>query len=182
MSISESDSQSFVDVDDEDDASESDSHAVYLNDRGDKYSDESSGYHLSLSADPLSKNKKYVRRMNPDTEKNVRVEFFPTSMAPNSAIKNAVSGAYQGTGNRLFRTGTKDEDLFFTVVIATGELGQTPPTLFYDNPEQYERHFFTKLSQETKEDWLYKRDRAMLRLKLDRKTAESIGGGPIVVK
>jgi hypothetical protein len=49
--------------------------------------------------------------------------------------------------------GSKDEDGLFSVILATGETGQTPLILFYDNPEQYERHFNITLSQTTKERW-----------------------------
>jgi hypothetical protein len=126
----------------------------YANDRGDRFSEESSGYHISTKVDPNSANKKYVRRLNPETGKKTRVEFFQTN--PNSIIKNAVTGTLQGTNGLLFRSGSKYEDLFFSVILATGELGQNAPTLFYDNPEQYERHFYTRVSAETKRAWMAK--------------------------
>jgi len=153
----------------------------YENDRGDRFSEESSGYHISTHVDSNSSNKKYVRRTNPDTGKKTRVEFFPTPT--NSVIKNAVSGALQGTNGLLFRSGSKYEDLFFSVILATGEMGQNAPTLFYDNPEQYERHFFTELSQEIKDIWTEKKDTALYYLKLQQKQdAINANGGVILVK
>lgn len=49
--------------------------------------------------------------------------------------------------------GSRDEDKLFSVILATGETGQTPPILFYDSPEEYERHFNTRVSKETKQRW-----------------------------
>jgi hypothetical protein len=155
----------------------------YDNVRGDRYSEESSSWHASIHIDPAMKNKKQVKRVNPENGKVSRVEFFPTSTVPNAIIKSAISGTYQGSGSRFFRVGTSDEDLFFSVSMATGELGQEAPVLFYENPEQYERHFMTKLPKELKEDWLDKRDLALIRLKLQQQQqlkANSSGG--IVVK
>ena len=155
----------------------------YVNERGDRHSDESSGYYFATKTDPNSSSKKYVKRKNPDTNKFTRVEFFPTSSTPNMIIKNAVTGTFQGLDGRFFRVGTSDEDLFFSVILATGELGQNASTLFYDNPEQYERHFFTKLSQPIKEKWTEKSNSALSHLKLRLKREESeANGGIILVK
>jgi len=49
--------------------------------------------------------------------------------------------------------GSKEEESLFSVIIATGETGQTPIVLFYDNPEQYERHFDVLIKDETKQRW-----------------------------
>jgi len=150
----------------------------FINERGDRHSEESSGYHISAKVDPSSKNKKYVRRIHPDTKQNVRVEFFPTNTYPNSGIKHAITGTYQYANGKLLRTGSKDEDLFFSVILATGELGQNSPVLFYDSPEQYERHFFAKLSPESKEKWNQKRNVAIFDLdsKTKREEKEAKGG------
>jgi hypothetical protein len=174
ISIGEEDTQlSF------DDSHEEES-GVYENDRGDRYSEESSGYYVREKADPNSRNPRYVKRFNPDTKKKVRVEFFPTSSTPNMIIKNAISGAFQGSGTRFFRVGTKDEDLFFSVILATGELGEDAPTLFYDNPEQYERHFLTELSDKTKELWRNKNDAAIIRFKHEAHLNHSTNGTILV--
>jgi len=183
MSVSISDSESVVNDPFD---SENDSHAsFYANERGDRYSEDSSTYCASLQrVDPASKNKKHVRRLNPATNKPERVEFFPTSMVPNSHIKNAITGAYQGTDGQFFRVGSKDEDLFFSVILATGELGQGgPPTLFYDSPEQYERHFFTKVPKEMKNVWEVKHGTAIFNLKLrQQRASERSRNGLILVK
>ena len=163
--MSEIDSYKSQEIDDSseyyDPEQDSQFEGQFLNERGDRHSDESSSYHISPHVDPNSTNKKYVRRLNPILEKHVRVEFFPTNVTPNSLIKNAVSGSHQYIDGRFLRAGTRDEDLFFTVILATGEFGQNAPVLFYDNPEQYERHFFAKVSQKIKEKWTSKRDDAL---------------------
>ena len=90
-----------------------------------------------------------VIRFDSERNKRVKVEFFETTLAPNRYIKNAITGAIEAP----FRVGTEDEDLFFSVFLSTGECGPTPPCLFYDSPEQYERHFYTKVSDELKVRW-----------------------------
>jgi len=52
--------------------------------------------------------------------------------------------------------GSKEEDSLFSVILATGETGQTPLILFYDSPEQYENHFHIDLTPETKQRWYKK--------------------------
>lgn len=90
-----------------------------------------------------------VIRIDPVKNKRTKVTFFETSLTPNRFIKNAITGVIESP----FRVGTADEDLFFSVILSTGECGQTPPCLFYDSPEQYERHFFTTVSDEAKLRW-----------------------------
>jgi hypothetical protein len=80
------------------------------------------------------------------------VPLYTTSYCPGIRIRNAVSGIYEDG----LRTGCKDEDLFFVVILATGETGPTPPHLYYDNPEQYERHFRCVIPQDAKDRWRIK--------------------------
>ena len=83
--------------------------------------------------------------------KMVRIIAYKTVCMPNRLIRDAV------TGNRTkYRACSSDEDLFYSVLIASGETGQEPCILFYDNPEQYERHFKTKVSAESKSRWIAK--------------------------
>jgi hypothetical protein len=130
----------------------------FVNERGDRHSEESSSYHISAQADPSSSNSKYVRRIHPVTKKSVRVHFFATSTTPNSIIKHAMTGMLMSDNGRFYRVGTIDEHLMFSVILATGEFGQNAPTLFYDTPEQYERHLFATLPQSIKDTWRDKRD------------------------
>ena len=158
--MSESDSYKSPEVDNQSDYSEFDE-TQFINERIDRHSDETSSYNHSEKADPKSINKKYVRRYNPRIKKMVRVEFFPTNPTPNSFIKHAMSGSVQYVDGKTLRSGTKDEDLFFSVILATGEIKTGAPVLFYDNPEQYERHFFAKVPQNIKDKWIKKRNAAL---------------------
>ena len=82
-----------------------------------------------------------------------KIPFFETSTTPYMYIRDAVTGAQCAP----YRVGTLDEELFFSVILSTGELGQRGPfVLFYDNPEQYEKHMATKVSKETKHAWFQK--------------------------
>ena len=152
----------------------------YVNERGDRHSEDSSSYHISAKADPTSTNKKYVRRINPTTNKLTKVEFFPTNTTPNSIIKHAMTGMFQSDDGQYYKVGSKDEDFMFSVILATGEMGQNAPVLFYDSPEQYERHFFTELPQSAKDSWNEKRNRAIYNY--NAKRAKETATGTILVK
>jgi hypothetical protein len=132
----------------------------HFNNRGGFMDDESSNYtdiKQTLNK-PLC-----VVRFDPVKGKNAKVEFFETSLFPNRIIKNAVTGIMQGN----CRVGSSDEDLFFSVLLSSGECGKTPPCLFYDSPEQYERHFYTELNEKTKSAW-----RVKYHLEMDRRQSE----------
>jgi hypothetical protein len=77
-----------------------------------------------------------------------RVSYFDTNLTPGRRIRNAVSGYFT---NHF--VGTSDEYLYFSNLICTGEGGTTPHCLFYDTPEQYERHMHTTLSDDSKDRW-----------------------------
>jgi len=77
-------------------------------------------------------------------------------------IKNYGSGC-QGsniinavTGNKYnVKVGSAEENLFFKVTDSTGFNGRNEPLiLFYDSPEQYENHYFTYVSPDTKQKWM----------------------------
>jgi len=81
--------------------------------------------------------------------KTARITVFETNLTLHSTIRNAITGTiYPG-----LRVGTRDEHQFFSVVLATGELGQNSVALFFETPEQYERHFYTTVNQTVKSEW-----------------------------
>jgi hypothetical protein len=90
-----------------------------------------------------------IVRIDPVKNKRMKVEFYETVLTPNRFIKNALTGVIESP----YRVGSADEDLFYSVMLSTGECGQTPPCLFYDSPEQYERHFYTTVPDEVKLRW-----------------------------
>jgi len=66
-----------------------------------------------------------------------------------SRIRNAVTGSRTG-----YLVGSVDEDLFFKVSDTYGRNGRREPLmLFYDSPEQYEKHTFTLLDERVKNAW-----------------------------
>jgi len=79
------------------------------------------------------------------------VKVFITVFETNSSNAYAMNAITNAPYNVKF--GSRDEDSLFSVIISTGETGQTPLILFYDSPEQYERHFSVKLSPQTKQRW-----------------------------
>lgn len=102
-----------------------------------------------------------VKRKDPASYNAViDVGFYVTPYTPGATIRNALTGIYQN-----YKVGRREEHLFYKVVMATGEgrdgkLSQEPNQLFYDYPEQYERHWACTVSEEAKSAW-YERMRAM---------------------
>jgi hypothetical protein len=70
-----------------------------------------------------------------------------------STIRNAITGNYYNGDN----VGSIVENLYYSVLISTGECGKTPATLFFDTPEQYEKYFNQILKQESKKRWSEKK-------------------------
>jgi len=89
-----------------------------------------------------------VRNVN---YKKHEFEVYSTSVNIGMMIRNAVTG----TRLKQYKVGSISEHLFFKVRWSTGELGcNTTVSLFFDNPEQFERHMKTTVSQSVKEKWL----------------------------
>jgi len=81
----------------------------------------------------------------------VKVECYATDLFKN--IRHAVTGVVS-----RHRAGTKYQDLYFSVTDTSG-LGRKlkyPKHLYYDSPEEYERHHHIQISQESKERWYVK--------------------------
>lgn len=85
----------------------------------------------------------------------IKVECFATQVY--KTIRNACTGVYT-----KHRVGSKEQDLYFTVTDLSGRGRKLniPKHLYYDSPEEYERHQCTQVSQETKEKWYVKNLRA----------------------
>jgi hypothetical protein len=88
--------------------------------------------------------------------KNIKIEFYSTVLTPGNCIRNAITG----TRFKEYRVGSSDEYLFYKVgnsVDVSRKPGESL-TLFYDSPEQWERHFRCELPQEEKLKWQRRRD------------------------
>jgi hypothetical protein len=69
-----------------------------------------------------------------------------------SLARNAITGL---TYN--IKVGSKDEDLLFKVSLTTCRPKRRDPlTLYYDSPEQYEKHHIVCVSNAIKQKWLEK--------------------------
>ena len=92
-----------------------------------------------------------VPHANKMSNKQVKIGCYMAG-SPGTTIVNAQTGQkYPG-----HFVGKYDEDLYFKVMLCSGENGPNPVTLFYDNPVQYEKHFYRTVSQKTKDDWVDK--------------------------
>jgi hypothetical protein len=74
-------------------------------------------------------------------------------------IRNAISGEYY----HGYKIGTKKEDLFYKTSVSTIETGNEAVVLFFENPEQYERHFYTQVDAADKERWYSKYNEAKMK-------------------
>ena len=81
--------------------------------------------------------------------KSITIENYGSAHR-GSLIRNAVTGLRYD-----FFVGSKEESTLFKVNDATGYNERKEPlTLFYDSPEQYEKHHFTTVSPEIKQKWV----------------------------
>ena len=86
--------------------------------------------------------------------KRTKVTLY-TSGSTYSHIRDAETGVYYTS-----RVGTRDEDLYFKVVLATGECKSKngSKTLFYLSPRHYMAHFNSEVSEDTLQKWQIKHD------------------------
>jgi hypothetical protein len=84
--------------------------------------------------------------------KNIFIEFYVSGDTGNK-IRNAITG-YRS----CYKVGSVDEHIFFKVKMVNGECrkGTGYGSLFYDSPEQFEKHQFSILKQEVKDEWYKK--------------------------
>jgi hypothetical protein len=89
------------------------------------------------------------QRLKKGSLRKTTVEFYSTPSTPNSRIRNAITGErYRWRVGKLL-----EESLFFTAIIATGEIVNGPYTLYYDTPEQYEKHQSVVVRDDVKHNW-----------------------------
>lgn len=101
----------------------------------------------------------YLVRRKIGRRKKAEIGYFSTSYTPESKIVNAVTGyRYRDEDPKCkYVVGSIQEDLLFKVNISNGETNQEPVLLFYDSPEQCEKHQHLILNQTVKENWLNKK-------------------------
>jgi hypothetical protein len=81
--------------------------------------------------------------------KKVEIDVYTSNSTPDAPIRNAITGTrfYQ------YKIGSPAEDLFFKVKMSTDGWSTDDGCLFFDSPEQYERHMYLNVSQSIKENW-----------------------------
>lgn len=96
--------------------------------------------------------------------KNKRIYIY-TSSGIGNRIRDAETGDYYPN-----KVGSKDEDLFFKVILATGECKSAngSSTLFYVSPQHYMTHLNCEVTQETIEKWEAKRNARLTEMKLNK--------------
>ena len=77
--------------------------------------------------------------------KNKYIEFY-TSGEAGKRIRNAITGIRYNE-----KVGSAQEDLFFK-----SKIGSHSGSLFYDSPEQFEKHMFVTVNSDIKEKWYSK--------------------------
>jgi len=81
--------------------------------------------------------------------KFINITMFSSGIT-GSNIRNAVTGEYS-----RHIVGTLEQNLFFKVVMSTGEFkdGPSPVHLYYASPEQFEAHQYCEVDEETRNKW-----------------------------
>jgi hypothetical protein len=91
------------------------------------------------------------------------IEFYDSTSVMGTTIRYATTGIYT-SGHKV---GSRDEDLYFKVVDTTHPPNSkgihVPCYLYYESPEQWEKHFGGSCSEETKNTWREKYNRAIYR-------------------
>jgi hypothetical protein len=117
-------------------------------------------FYNKINLQTINNNKNFIlvtRKI--DRRKKTEIGYFATYDTPNSKIVNAITGLrYRDEDPKLkILVGSIHEDMLFKVRISNGENKNNPVLLFYDSPEQFEKHQYTLINQKTKETWLNKR-------------------------
>ncbi len=91
--------------------------------------------------------------------KSMPVYFYETSHTPGSTIRDAITGAYN-TG--FFVGNTSHEEQFFKTAYCIGDAlkpgekigdNRDPQSLFFMNPDSFERHFNINMDLNKKKQW-----------------------------
>lgn len=82
--------------------------------------------------------------------KKDRLEYYAGSCLPGASIRNAVTGIREYN----MKVGNWNaEAQFFKVRYLGNDSTNNPDILYYDSPEQFERHMHCTVKQQTKQKW-----------------------------
>ena len=79
---------------------------------------------------------------------HIKIEMFDSGTVSGNRIRNAITGVREEE-----RIGSASEDLYFKVCLSGAAKRDAPVILFYETPEQYERHHNCKVSDIMREKW-----------------------------
>ncbi len=102
----------------------------------------------SAKTEDISNSKKHILRRKEEGIRKKRTVVCYEAKYLNSFIVNAKTNQ-----TYPYRLGSKDELQLFSVILSTGETGQTPAILFYDSPREYEMHMHHKVSPGIVKTW-----------------------------
>ena len=107
---------------------------------------------MSLKTKYKNKAKKqdkgYEKKVKIIKDKKIIIDTYHSNDTPGSIIRHAVTGVWLSA-----RVGSIEENLYFKVRDNTGK---DTRSLYYDSPEEYERHMFLTLSTDIKGKWTEK--------------------------
>lgn len=105
---------------------------------------------VSLKTKHNNKSKKadkgYEKKVKIIKNTKIVIDTYETSDVTGAPIRHAATGFILTD----VLVGSPGEKLYFKVKDTTGKVSRT---LFYDSPEEFERHMFTTLSTEVKHAW-----------------------------
>ena len=103
----------------------------------------------------------YRRRMTSTGKfKKTRIDCY-TSGDSGTNIRNAETG-----NSYKYKVGSKEEDLFFKVTMATGEITNYRRTFFFSTPMEYEKHLNQSLKDDIKKKWHEKNEITKIQLRM----------------
>ena len=110
----------------------------------------------------------------------LKIPCFATKSTMGTKIKSATLGTYYEN----MYVGKNDENMFFKVRVINGETGKSVfgNDLYYDSPEEYERHLFVKVSPSIKEKWMKKYRLEKSKRNTEKAKNEEVNQKVIVVK
>ena len=133
-----------------------------------EYENEFYGYANDDDAESWASESKMTKKMKRELAELNKEDknFYQLKRKPNSYstktinvfgsgdVGTSIRDAITGVRNYAHKVGSAREDLYFKVRVCTGEFGnREAPTLFFDSPEQYERHMLMTLDADTKMRW-----------------------------
>lgn len=102
----------------------------------------------SLAKIKTRSNRYFKTRCKTADNTTIEVGVYASGSTGTSYIRNAETGDYMN-----YTVGSANEELFFKVILATGETSTGPLVLFYDSPEHFERHQHVTVSDQKKRAW-----------------------------